>query len=66
MLYVVSYEWLHLAYHLPADSFIGRRWLIARLRRHHALHHDPRLMQKWNFNVTFPIWDRVRGTVYRG
>jgi sterol desaturase/sphingolipid hydroxylase (fatty acid hydroxylase superfamily) len=66
MLYVVSYEWLHLAYHLPADSFIGRRRLIAHLRHHHAVHHDPRLMQRWNFNVTFPIWDRVRGTVYRG
>ena len=64
MAYVVSYEWLHLAYHLPPDSFIGRRWLIARLRRHHAVHHDPRLMQSWNFNVTFPIWDWVRGTIH--
>lgn len=66
MFYVVSYEWLHLAYHLPASSFIGRLWPIQKLRRHHALHHDPRLMQKWNFNVTVPLWDWVRGTVYRG
>ena len=22
----------------------------------------PRLMQKWNFNVTVPLWDFVRGT----
>jgi Fatty acid hydroxylase superfamily len=64
--YVVSYEWLHLAYHLPTDSFIGRMRLIQKLRRHHALHHDPRLMQRWNFNVTLPLWDWVRGTTYRG
>jgi hypothetical protein len=22
-------------------------------------------MQRWNFNVTVPLWDHVRGTVYR-
>jgi Fatty acid hydroxylase superfamily len=66
MAYVVSYELLHLSYHLPATSFIGRNRLIARLRRHHAVHHDPQLMQKWNFNVSIPLWDWVRRTIYRG
>src|SRR5262249_5152492 len=66
MLYVVAYEWMHLAYHLPESSFVGRMRVVARFRRHHAIHHDPRLMQKWNFNVTFPIWDRVRGTIWKG
>ena len=65
MLYVLSYEWLHLSFHLRPDSFIGRRKLIAILRRHHAIHHDPTLMQKWNFNVVVPLWDVVRGTVFR-
>ena len=64
--YIVSYEWLHLAYHLPAESFIGRRTLVAVLRRHHARHHTPELMQRWNFNVTVPVWDWVMGTTYRG
>jgi hypothetical protein len=64
LLYTLSYEWLHLSYHLPPDSFIGRRRLIAFLRRHHATHHDPALMQKWNFNVSIPLWDLVRGTVF--
>jgi hypothetical protein len=64
MVYVLSYEWLHLAYHLSPTSFIGRIGLIQRLRRHHATHHDPALMQKWNFNVTVPLWDWVRGTTY--
>ena len=64
--YTLSYEWLHLCYHLPADSFIGRRWLVRTLRRQHATHHAPELMQKWNFNVTLPLWDVLRGTLYRG
>ena len=61
--YIVSYEWLHLSYHLPADSFIGSLGPIRVLRRHHALHHDPTLMPKWNFNVSLPLWDLVRGTI---
>lgn len=63
---MASYELLHLSYHLSPDSFIGRRWLVGVLRRHHARHHDPRLMQKWNFNVTFPFCDWLFGTTYRG
>lgn len=63
--YVVSYEWLHLSYHLPPDSFVGRLPGMNVLRRHHALHHDPRLMQKWNFNVSLPLWDLVRKTYVR-
>jgi hypothetical protein len=64
MFYVLSYEWLHLAYHLPPTSMIGRNPLIRALRRHHATHHHPPLMQKWNFNVTVPLWDWVRRTTY--
>jgi len=63
--YVVAYEWLHLAYHVPADSPIGRSRLIGWLRRHHAMHHTPELMQRWNFNVTVPLADWVLGTIYR-
>lgn len=56
-LYVVGYELSHLAYHLPEDGFVGRRWLVRIMREHHALHHDPRLMQRYNFNVTVPVGD---------
>ncbi len=65
MAYVLSYEWLHLSYHAPPDSFVGRLGVVRWLRRHHALHHDPRLMQRWNFNVTVPFWDWVRGTLVK-
>lgn len=62
-LFMVSYEVLHLCYHAPKDSFIGRRRIIARLRAHHAKHHDPRYMQRWNFNVTVPLFDWIMGTM---
>lgn len=58
--YALSYEWLHLLFHLPATGPLGA--VIARLRRHHARHHDPAHMAE-NLNVTVPLWDLVRGTV---
>jgi sterol desaturase/sphingolipid hydroxylase (fatty acid hydroxylase superfamily) len=63
--YVLMYEWLHLAYHLPAEGPIGGLRVTRWLRRHHQRHHAPQLMQRWNFNVTLPLWDHVRGTVWR-
>lgn len=62
--YVVLYEWLHLAYHLPPSHPVARLPGLKALAHHHRVHHDPRLMQRYNFNVTFPLWDRVRGTVH--
>jgi len=62
-LFMVSYEVLHLCYHAPATSWIGQRRLIEVLRAHHARHHDPRLMQRYNFNVTVPLFDWIMGTM---
>lgn len=62
-LYMVTYEVLHLCYHAPSNSFIGRLAFIKVMRAHHAKHHDPRFMQKWNFNVTLPLFDWVMGTI---
>ena len=64
--YVVSYEWLHLAYHLPASNPISRNRVITWLRQQHAVHHTPELMQRWNFNVTVPFGDWLLRTTYRG
>ena len=64
MVFFLSYEWLHLAYHLPPDHPVGRLWLIATLRVHHQRHHDPRLMKRWNFNVTVPLFDWLHGTTW--
>jgi hypothetical protein len=63
--YVMAYEWLHLLYHLPADGWLAGLPSVEALRRLHALHHGLPLMQRWNLNVTLPLWDWVRGTLYR-
>ena len=59
---MVSYEVLHLCYHAPSESFIGRLRFIRVMRTHHARHHDMRRMAHVNFNVTIPLADVVLGT----
>jgi sterol desaturase/sphingolipid hydroxylase (fatty acid hydroxylase superfamily) len=62
-LYVVGYELTHLCYHLPERSIIYRIPFMRFLREHHARHHAPSLMRRWNFNVTIPVGDLVFRTV---
>jgi len=64
--YFLNYEFLHLAYHLPATHPIARLPLIGRLARLHRAHHDPRLMAQRNFNISYPLGDWVFGTLERG
>lgn len=63
--YFLLYEWLHFSYHLPEGSWLARLPVMGRLRAHHVHHHNLSLMGKWNFNITFPLWDTVMGTTYR-
>lgn len=63
--YFLNYELLHFAYHVDERSSIARLPFVRALRRHHTIHHDRRLMDKYNFNITYPIFDIVFGTVYR-
>jgi sterol desaturase/sphingolipid hydroxylase (fatty acid hydroxylase superfamily) len=65
VVYVLGYEWLHLAHHLPPESPIGRLRVVRALRPHHQAHHAPHLMNRCNFNVTVPMWDLLRGTYQR-
>ena len=60
--YYLLYEWCHLTYHLPDAWWITRTRMVSFMRRHHQRHHDPRVMTKKNFNVTFPIADVLLGT----
>lgn len=61
--YYVIYEWLHTLHHWPRDSWIGRRALVSRLRRHHERHHEPARMTSGNWNVSFPLADVLFRTV---
>lgn len=60
--YYLVYEWLHTLHHWPRESWLGRRRLVSRLRRHHEAHHDVRRMIRGNWNVSFPLWDWLLGT----
>jgi sterol desaturase/sphingolipid hydroxylase (fatty acid hydroxylase superfamily) len=64
MAFFLSYEWLHMSYHLPKTTFIGQSKIIGRLREFHRRHHEPRLMKRWNFNVTVPVFDVIHRTVW--
>ena len=63
--YFLNYELLHFAYHAPAGSLMTRIPGVQRLGRLHRAHHDPRLMQTKNFNVTYPLCDALFGTLHR-
>lgn len=65
MLFFLIYEWLHFSYHQPPNSFLGRNRIVRKLRRLHRRHHNPRLMKRWNFNVTIPVFDWILGTFWR-
>jgi sterol desaturase/sphingolipid hydroxylase (fatty acid hydroxylase superfamily) len=64
--YFLLYEVVHTLHHLPAAtlqrSWWGRSRVLASMRRHHHYHHQLERMTKVNFNVTFPIADRLLGT----
>jgi len=64
MYFFLTYEWLHMAYHLPRTTRIGRNRVIGALRELHRRHHDPRLMRRWNFNVTVPVFDWIHGSIW--
>lgn len=63
--YYLNYEWLHFAYHLPDTHFVSKLPFIKTLRKLHHSHHDKQLMTKYNFNITYPIFDIIFGTYYK-
>jgi hypothetical protein len=63
--YFLNYEFLHLAYHQPAGHWMTRVPGVARLAWLHRHHHDPQVMARRNFNITYPIGDLLFGTLER-
>lgn len=63
--YFLNYEWLHLVYHLPEDHWAYRIPYLKKLRKLHENHHNPELMQRWNFNITYPVADWFYGTLWK-
>ena len=66
ILYYLNYELFHFSYHMDPQSWLGRLPLVRRLREHHVTHHNKALMMRCNFNITYPICDRLFGTLHSG
>ena len=62
--YFILYEVFHFVSHLPAGHWLLRVKHFARMREHHTVHHDPKLMHRYNFNVVFPLFDSIFRTTY--
>ena len=60
----LTYEILHACEHLPAEHPICRLPWVRQMRRLHELHHRRELMHTHNFNIVFPLWDWIYGTLH--
>lgn len=56
------FEAIHLASHLPDDSWVARIPLVDTMRRHHRRHHDQAIMMTHNMTFTVPLMDWWFGT----
>lgn len=66
-MYFYSEELFHLSFHLPS-TWNGDRWynrLLRRMAGGHHIHHDSRVMKDVNFNIAFPVFDHVFGTLVK-
>ena len=64
-MYLVLYELFHFVSHLPPSSKVLKLPFFKAAWEHHRLHHKHRYMGKYNFNIVFPLFDRVFGTYVR-
>ena len=63
--YYVHYELLHTAYHLAPGHWLAELALVKKLQWLHRTHHDPALMARHNFNITWPLCDWLFGSLRR-
>lgn len=60
----LGYEILHACEHFPPENPVTRLPWVRHMRRLHELHHRRDRMQTHNFNIVFPLWDWIYGTLY--
>lgn len=63
--YFIFYELTHLVTHLPATNFLTKLPYFRGACKRHRVHHNTKLMHKWNFNVSFPLLDKIFGTLIK-
>lgn len=64
--YFLLYEFFHWASHLPKDHFLMKSSWISMMREHHRIHHNQKLMHKYNFTIVYPLMDIIMGTRFKG
>lgn len=57
--YFLLYEFFHWASHLHAEHVLMKFPWIKYMRSHHIAHHNPRLMNKFNFGIVDPLADFI-------
>jgi sterol desaturase/sphingolipid hydroxylase (fatty acid hydroxylase superfamily) len=57
--YFLSYEVVHFASHLPEDHPVIKIKFFRFMRGYHGIHHNPKLMRDYNFNIVFPFFDII-------
>jgi hypothetical protein len=63
--FFACYEFLHAVYHSPPEHVWHRLpWFQDRIQ-HHKLHHDKKLMGRYNFGVVSPLMDKLFNSYYR-
>lgn len=65
VIFYFIHEISHYVSHLDGNRAIFRIKLFAWVRSHHLPHHNPRLMNKGHFDITYPCYDFVFGTDYK-
>jgi hypothetical protein len=63
--YFFLYEFVHWASHLPPSHPLLKIFWLRYMREHHIIHHNPRLMMKYNFCIVYPLMDILMNTKYR-
>ena len=63
-LFFFAYELVHLCCHLRDGHPVTKIPYIGAMRRHHGLHHKPGHFA-CNFNIVWPVWDRIFGTIQK-
>lgn len=63
--YFLLYEFLHWASHLSSEHLLMKIPFLNYMRTHHIAHHNPRLMNRFNFGIVDPLADYIFSSHYR-
>jgi hypothetical protein len=64
--YFLMYEFVHWASHLPSSHPLMKLKWLNYMRVHHRIHHNTKLMSRYNFCIVYPLMDILLKTKYLG